>query len=303
MTPETTEVVLEQLRNQLESDHRSWGVSGLKIAGTGLESVVFRGESQAFGPIAIRTPRIRWISNHNDPSVDARDLLRQEAALASQVRIAGVAAPKVHALVLKDDGLDFLISDYIQRDGSRYAGYRLGELIRLIHSCPQPGIQLAAQSGTSAEETLALRLNRRLRVVRAMSGTQLKAPSLVEFRAILRQLESRRSLLHMYIRPENILTEGGEIVSVLDWGNALIGDPAIELTRMGEYGLLNRDVLEGYGESDWESQLPHRLNLALRLDAAVMLSIVFLSEAPDAQRARSALQRVVFLCDALDDQP
>ena len=292
-------LVLEQLRAQLASDNEEWGVSGIEIAGEGLQFLVFRAESRAFGPIAIRTPMKRWITDDNDPCMDSRHLLRQEAALASHVVSFGVPVPKVHALVIEDDGLDFLVSEYIAHDGTAYHGRRLGELIRLIHDCPPPDIRPVAQTDASTEETIALRLHRRLRVVEAAAGRQLSPPPLDEFRAILRGLGDRRSLLHMDLRPDNILTRGGKIVGLVDWDNALFSHPALELARMAEYRALSRDFLTGYGGLDWETELPPSLNLLLRLDAAVMLAVVFSSEVPDSQRAESAVERVAFLCDAL----
>ncbi|MCY4653668.1 MAG: phosphotransferase [Dehalococcoidia bacterium] len=293
------ELVLGRLRAQLASDNEEWGVTRIEIAGAGMQFLVFRAESRAFGPIAIRTPMKRWITDDNDPCMDSRDLLRQEAALASHMRIFGVPVPKVHALVIEDDGLDFLVSEYILHDETAYDDRQLGELVRLIHECPLSDIRLAAQTDVSTEETIALRLSRRLRVVEARSGRRLSPPSLAEFRTILKELGDRRSTLHMDLRPNNILTRGGNIVGVADWDNALFGNPAIELARMAEYGVLNSDFLAGYGGLDWETELPTSLNLMLRLDAAVMLAIVFLSETPDSQRARSAVERVAFLCDAL----
>ncbi len=292
-------LILERLRAQLASNNEEWGVSGIEIAGAGLQFLVFRAESRAYGSIAIRIPRNRWIMDDNDPCMDSRDLLRQEASLGSHMLIFGVPVPKVHALVIEDDGLDFLVSEYIAHDGTAYESRRLGELVRLIHDCPVPDIRLVAQTDASTEETIALRLHRRLRVVEAASGRQLSPPALDEFRTTLRGLGDRCSLLHMDLRPDNILTSNGKIVGLVDWDNALLSHPALELARMAEYGVLNSDFLGGYGGLDWEAELPPPLNLLLRLDAAVMLAVVFLSEVPDSQRARSAVERVEFLCDAL----
>ena len=294
--------IREQLRTQLASDNEEWGVSGIEIAGAGLQFLVFRAESRAFGPIAIRIPMKRWIMDDNDPCMDSRDLLRQEASLASHMLTFGVPVPEVHALVIEDDGLDFLVSEYIAHDGNACDNRQLGELVRLIHDCPLPDIRLVAQTDASTEETIALRLDRRLRVVEAASGRQLSPPSLDEFRTILRGLGDRRSLLHMDLRAENILTSDGRIVGLVDWDNALFSHPALELARMAEYGVLNRDFLDGYGGLDWEDELPPSLNLLLRLDAAVMLAVVFLSEIHDSRRAESAVERVALLCRALSNE-
>ena len=294
------ELILGRLRAQLASDHEGWGVKGIEVAGMGLQSVVFRAESRAFGPIAIRIPMKRWITDDNDPCMDSRELLRQEASLASHMLTFGVPVPEVHALVIEDDGLDFLVSEYIAHDGTARDSRQLGELVRLIHESPLPDIRPVAQTDSSTEETIALRLDRRLRVVEATSGRRLDPPSLDEFRTILNDLGDRRSILHLDLRPENILTRDGKIIGLVDWDNTLFGDSALELARMAEYGVLNSDFLDGYGSLDWESRLSRSLNLLLRLDTAAMLAIVFLSEAPDSQRARSAVERVAFLCGALD---
>ena len=296
------ELILGRLRAQLASDHQGWGVNGIEVAGMGLQSLVFRAKSRAFGPIAIRTPMKRWITDDNDPCLDSRDLLRQEASLASHMLTFGVPVPEVHALVIKDDGLDFLVSEYIAHDGTAYDSRQLGELVRLIHDCPLPEIRPVAQTDASTEETIALRLDRRLSVVETTSGRRLDPPSLAEFRTILKGLGDRCSVLHMDLRPENILTSDGKISGLVDWDNALFGDPALELARMAEYGVLNKDFLDGYGGLDWESRLSRSLNLLLRLDAAAMLAIVFLSEAHDSRRARSAVERVSFICRELQTE-
>ena len=295
-------LILGRLRAQLASDNEEWGVSGIGLAGAGLQSLVFRAESSAFGPIAIRMPVKRWIANDNDPCLDSRDLLRQEAALASHILTFGVPVPDVHALVIEDDGLDFLVSEYIAHDGTAYNDRQIGELVRLIHDCPLPDIRLVAQTGASTEEAIALRLDRRLCVIEAASGMRLSPPSLAEFRTILKGLGDRRSILHMDLCPENILTKDGKIVGVVDWDNALFGDSALELARMAEYGVLSREFLDGYGGLDWETKLHPSLNRLLRLDAAAMLAVVFLSEVPDLRRARPAVERVELLCRALNDE-
>ena len=172
----------------------------------------------------------------------------------------------------------------------------LGRLVRLIHDCPLPDIRPVAQTDASTEETIAMRLDRRLRVVEATSGRRLDPPSLDQFRTILNDLGDRRSVLHLDLRAENILTRDGKIIGLVDWDNALFGDPALELARMAEYGVLNSDFLDGYGGLDWEARLSRSLNLLLRLDTGGDAGdCVLVAEAPDSRRARSAVERVAFL--------
>jgi hypothetical protein len=121
-----------------------------------------------------------------------------------------------------------------------------------------------------------------------------------------------RRLLHMDLRPENILVRAGRPVGVLDWSNALIGDPALDLARAAEYGSLTPAALAAYGDPGRFtispptaltplsplSPLPPR-QAVYRLDTAVMLSHVFLDGAPDQAKARHYIERTKSLCGSL----
>jgi aminoglycoside phosphotransferase (APT) family kinase protein len=101
--------------------------------------------------------------------------------------------------------------------------------------------------------------------------------------------------VHLDVRASNIRCAGGEVRGLLDWSNALTGDPAMELGRLAEYALLLESgidygaVLDGYRE-------PVPVNSAAfwiyRLDAAVMLALLFSSEAPNAQLGPPAVDRL-----------
>ena len=43
---DTTRLILERLRAQLASDNEEWGVSGIEIAGAGLQFLVFWSRAQ-----------------------------------------------------------------------------------------------------------------------------------------------------------------------------------------------------------------------------------------------------------------
>ena len=78
MTSRGSEIV-SSLRIQLGRHYPSWQVDNLRPEGAGLEFVVCRGDSPRYSPLAFRVPWNRRIANDNDESIDARDLLRQEA--------------------------------------------------------------------------------------------------------------------------------------------------------------------------------------------------------------------------------
>ena len=104
----------------------------------------------------------------------------------------------------------------------------------------------------------------------------------------------------MDLRPENILARSGVPVAILDWGNALIGDPALDLARTAEYGALTPEALAAYGDPGGFAMVPETLRkVVYRLDTAVMLSHVFLDGAPDPAKAAHYIGRVSSLCQAL----
>lgn len=96
----------------------------------------------------------------------------------------------------------------------------------------------------------------------------------------------------MAFRPANLLSYQGELKAVVDWTNLLIGDPSLELARIAEYGLLDEGFLSGYGAPNPFGHLPPGVETLYRLDTAVMLAVVFLSEAPDAELAKRQIERV-----------
>jgi aminoglycoside phosphotransferase (APT) family kinase protein len=96
----------------------------------------------------------------------------------------------------------------------------------------------------------------------------------------------------MDMRPANLLTWRSEIKVVVDWTNALTGDPALELARIAEYGHLTDEFRAGYGPV---TNTPRDLELLYRLDTAVMLAVVFLSEAPNAELGARQVARTVQL--------
>ena len=109
-----------------------------------------------------------------------------------------------------------------------------------------------------------------------------------------------RSLLHMDLRPANILVRSGRPAAVLDWSNALVGDAALDLARAAEYGSLTAVALAAYGDHGAFSMTPGTpRQIVYRLDTAVMLSHVFVNGAPDQARARHYIQRTTDLCRAL----
>ena len=291
--------LLCQLREQLARHYPRWGVTGLEVAGAGLTFLVCRAESAAFGPVAIRVPWRRVIAGHNDGVVEARRLLRQEAALANHARSHGLPSPMAHALHLGDDGFDFLVSTYVPHDGSPPDGRAFGRLVRAIHDCPAPAIELVGQGGLPPSRLIGARLAQRASAVGRLTRARLPLPAACALAALLACRDDRRALLHMDARPANLFTREGAIAGIADWGDALVGDPALELARIAEYGHLDAAFLTGYGDAQALDRLPAAVDTIYRLDTVVMLAIVFLAEAPDREMADRMVRRAAALAASL----
>lgn len=288
-----------RLQACLDARYAAWGVSGLRLLGGGLENAVFRADSAAFGPVAIRAPWARQISNVNDPCMDARDALRQEAMLAQHLQQYGVPVPAVFALHLGED-LDFLVSALVQGDGSLAEPREIGRVAAMIHRAPPPEVALLGMEGKSLAAVLAARISSRAGRIAGLVGRDLPMPPEEVLRAALDWPGARQRLLHMDLRPANFLARGGKVLAVVDWGNALLGDPALDVARALEYVEAEAEpFLTGYGDPNPFEGVPGAVELLYRLDTAVMLVGVFLEEAPDPALAARYLARVKELLKAL----
>jgi aminoglycoside phosphotransferase (APT) family kinase protein len=101
--------------------------------------------------------------------------------------------------------------------------------------------------------------------------------------------------VHLDVRAPNLRCAGGAVRGLLDWSNALTGDPAMELARLAEYALLPGNgldyeaVLAGYQERVPADSAAFWI---YRLDAAVMLALLFSSEPAHAGLAPPAVDRL-----------
>ncbi|ATB35880.1 hypothetical protein CYFUS_001294 [Cystobacter fuscus] len=289
------------LAGRLREDHPEWEADEPVLMGGGLEFFVFRIQSARQGPLAIKVPRAPIFINDNDPRVVARDLLEQEAALISRAARGGIPVPRLVALELGREPLDYLVLEYVEHAGGEPSPRALGELVRRLHSLPElPSRPLVAQQGRPLAELLAERIHRRARVVERLAGVRLALPGPEWLADVLHGSERPRAVLHMDVRPANVLAREGQVLALLDWSNALVGDPALELARIAEYGLAGPEFLAAYHGLEPLPPPPARLELLYRIDTAVMLAVVFLSEQPDAEKARPQVARVVELCGRLE---
>jgi aminoglycoside phosphotransferase (APT) family kinase protein len=285
--------LLEPIRQELAALGQP--AANLRPFAAGLEFAAFAADLDG-RPVVVKTPWTRYIANDNDPDQDARDLLRQEAALLRFARSAGVPAPEV-ALLHVGGAIDLLATDLLPSDWSQPSAEELAAILVRLHSAPPPADPLVAQPGALAS-VVAERVARRARVVEQISGVRLGLPPEPELEATIGAAEEPPSLLHLDLRKANLLTSAGRIIGLIDWTNALVGEPALELARIAEYGSAPPGFFEAYARRR-PSPVAGVRELVYRLDTAVMLAVVFLSEAPDPATAVPQVARTRELAEAL----
>jgi aminoglycoside phosphotransferase (APT) family kinase protein len=291
----------------LQEEYGQQRITGLQPLGEGMDAKVYSAHSPHLGKLAIKVPHARWMTSGNEPRLDTRTLLRQELQLSPHLRASGLPVPEAFFMHEDDGGVDFLVTQFIESDRSELPATRFGTLIRAIHELPPPPFRLAANdTSPRTDDVLAERIQRRLKALATLTrpgpgtGTGTGTPDVTAALAASPRPTPDNHLLHMDLRPENILVQRGCPVAILDWSNALAGDPALDLARAAEYGSLTPDALTAYGNPETFSLAPGTpRDLVYRLDTAVMLAHVFLNGAPDQARAQHYIHRTTTLCHDL----
>jgi fructosamine-3-kinase len=281
-------LLLKQVLTSLESQLNT---AGIKKVGDGNEFYIF-GANLDSGPAVIKIPKDRIFSNVNDAYIDSRVLLNQDFALMCHVKKQGITQVPEPINDLEAAGFGALVMSYVPSDDSKPSEFELGKLVARIHGIEPPAIQLSAQEKMEIPELIATRLWRRWG---ELDSVVIDLPALPPADVLVNNLEPIRHskrLLHMDFREANLRTEKGEVLAILDWSNALIGHPALELARVAETGETGEKFLEGYASVAPFPVVSHLIETIFRLDTATMLALVFLSEDPDPERALAVVDRV-----------
>jgi aminoglycoside phosphotransferase (APT) family kinase protein len=299
--PDQPELRRCQLMETLHQEYGELGITDFQYIGEGMDAKVYRAHSPELGPVAIKMPHDRWISSGNEPRLDTRVILRKEFRLSRHLQAHGLQAPEAFFMHTDDEGVDFIVSQFVESDNSELLDSEFGHLIRAIHDLPAPSIELSAsEPSADADEILTERIERRLKMLASIVGVAIPTPDIGSALSAWRGDDVPGCLLHMDLRPENILVRNGHPVAILDWSNALVGEAALDLSRAAEYGSLSAAALAAYGKSEAFSMTPRTpREIIYRLDTAVMLAHVFLQGAPDEVKAQHYIQRTESLCRSL----
>lgn len=282
--PKVLKSVIESLKEQLN-------VSDVTKIASGNEFFIFYAELP-YGAVVIKVPKDKVFSNVNDAHIDSRVLLEQEYKLTRHVYAHDVLQVATARKRLDAAGFGALVVDYIPSDDSPPDDYALGQLLAHIHSIAVPDFELSAQEGQVVPELIATRLTRRWAELDKLVP---RLPGLPESSLLLSALDETRAtrqLLHMDFRQANLRTSKGQVLAVIDWSNALVGHPALELARVAETGETGPSFMEGYATVRPLPVVRPIIETIFRLDTETMLALVFLSENPDPLRVVICVARV-----------
>ncbi|MED0981676.1 phosphotransferase [Bacillus paramycoides] len=275
-----TRLKAEELRGKLTTilsqEYKDLAVQDLKVIGTGVQNIVFRGDSEK-GPLAFRVPWEREVENINEDLFNSRLSLQKEAELSKLGNSKGIPVPRIHGLHLSKE-LDFLISDYVATDHMPISAYKIGELVNKLHSMSIEGLHYEQNIREPISKRIAERIVKRVEGFNTITNCNIKLPDAQIIEQILSTADHTKSLLHMDIRPANLIGYNGEVKAIVDWDNALIGHPLLELMRIAETNEVSWEEFKaGYKNDNIFNATPHIVSLFYRLDTAVMLANLFIA--------------------------
>ncbi|MFJ4823661.1 phosphotransferase family protein [Streptomyces bacillaris] len=287
-TPLGTAVDTEAVARSVAADH---GLTLHGPAGEGVDFVVCHVGHPTLGESVLRIPRHRvYLSPYGD--VDSADLVRQEHEIAAYLGPLGLPVATPLQRIERPDGLVVSLAARVEHDDVPLDGRDVGRFLAALHGAVPPPVRLAYQAPGDFTAFFIKRLSDRHANLRLKAPALPPLPAPHRIRAALEAVRAPYRLLHLDVRGQNLLGRQGRLAAVVDWSNALIGPPLMELARVAEYALLPDNgidaaaVLAGYAESLPPLDLDSSAALLYRLDTAVMLALVFSSVAPDAERAQ-----------------
>ena len=264
----------------------------------GAEFAVFRAVIGAGIKVVLKTAPREDLGNANDPSCSARALLSQEEHLSRYVRSRGIPVPATYGL-LTEGPYPCLIQEFVEHDETcEVSDDHLAYLLSRIHACTAPRT-LVAHEGLPFASCIARRITRRAHELEKATGVSLAVPDTTRTESVLNLRGYRPSLLHMDFRPPNILATPGSVRAIIDWSNALMGDPALEFARIAEWWRPCTRLRVAYEDICGPLPTPRIVDLLYRLDAALVLGLLHSTERPDPEAVKAAMLRATTLADAV----
>lgn len=288
------------LSSELQACFPEWRSGEPVFVASGVEAAIFRITTSLHGPLALKVFPSHCIRNDNDSDLDARDLLSQDQRLFLHLHRCGLPAP--HVVGLHIGRVSFLAYRFVDTDDVPAPVSSIGRLVGVLHRAGAPGFRPVAHRGSDAFEPVAAALiDARLATVRRLAGIDLPRVDVSTWERCLAMARGPRTLLHMDVRQANFLCRAGRVQAWIDWSNAIVAHPVLELARIVEFGLDLDEVLAGYGD-DPCADVPPATWTAARVYTAAMLAVVHLSEVPDPVRANAAVSHLATVLDRFQQE-
>lgn len=271
-----------------------WNIQTIDFIGNGVVNAVFLVNDNNLGKLAVRTP---WNADNSMDNQISNDVisLKKEAEIAHHCYKNAIPVPKVHQLYLSEE-INFLVSDFVSGDNAAISSLEIGQFVSKIHNVPTEKLNIIDQGNLPLTSMISRRIIERNLTLCKLINIRNVLPNTVELESALNLAEPVNALLHLDVRPPNIIGEKGKIQAIVDWDNAFIGHPIMELMRICESKELDvGDFLKGYNNKSIMENTEEVIQLIYRLDTALMLAILFVSIIKDTKKATYYIKRVEFL--------
>ncbi|KAB2334547.1 aminoglycoside phosphotransferase family protein [Cytobacillus depressus] len=296
-----TNVKIEELKSKIRyvlTNKLNWKINEITFLANGVINAVFLVKEKHLGMLAVRTP---WRSEENmmDKQSSGIISIKKEAAISEYCYKFHIPVPKVYKLYLSDD-INFLVSEYVPGDDQGICSFDIGELTSQIHKVPVDGLSIIDQKEKTLSSIIVQRITERAQNLSQLINSKIIIPESEEMESILITTQNKDCLLHLDVRLPNLIGKNGKIQAILDWDNAFIGDPIMELMRISEtQELKEEEFLKGCRDVNLIENTNEIIQSIYRLDTALMLSILFISFIHDPDRRDYYLKRVHFLSEEI----
>lgn len=252
---------------------------------SGVDADIFKLIDAAGGVFALKKSRDNFFDNANDINQNDAQLFRQEALLANLINAKNIKLKCPQIIFCHDD---FLLMEFCPDDGAsidhKIISHRLGQLHKATQNVKLPFLPISHEGHDDVAHALADRMMRRIKNLKQFINIDfswLSRPMIVD---IVQNDANEKCLLHMDFRRNNLLHQADNIY-VIDWANALIGSPLLEIARLEIYGEQNAALCTSYLTQNPHIIFTQKIYNIYQLDTAIMMNLVFLSSAPNKQMA------------------
>lgn len=234
---------------------------------------------------ALKKSRANFFDNANDINQNDAALFRQEATFAKLMQQANTDFYAPEIIFCHDE---FLLMDFIQDDGADIHQDTIVSLLSQLHQSTKNQnfnfLPISHEGHKNVANAIADRMLRRAKNLKTFIDIDFRWLTKSMILNTLNTDKNPASLLHMDIRRNNLLNNNHKL-HLIDWANALIGSPLLELARLEVYNEFNPNLYKKYLQKNPKIHPNQNAYQIYQLDTSIMLNLVFLSSAPNKKQA------------------